>query len=85
MAKLQNYNGRYCEWDFEYAFISFLENEGWHYLPGNSITRNSKRDVLYVDDMEQFLGKKVMLTTYVKVKEDWRNSGSLLKEFGYQE
>lgn len=36
-------------------------------------------------DMEKFLGKKVMLTTYVKVKEDWRNSGSLLKEFGYQE
>ena len=36
-------------------------------------------------DMEKFLGKKVMLTTYVKIKEDWRNSGSLLKEFGYQE
>ena len=36
-------------------------------------------------DMEKFLGKKVMLTTYVKVKEDWRNSGSLLKQFGYEE
>lgn len=34
-------------------------------------------------DMEKFLGKKVFLTTYVKVKEDWRNSISLMKEYGY--
>lgn len=36
-------------------------------------------------DMEKFLGKKVFLTTYVKVKEDWRNSVGLLKEYGYGE
>ncbi len=36
-------------------------------------------------DMEKFLGKKVFLTTYVKVKEDWRNSARLLKEYGYEE
>jgi len=35
-------------------------------------------------DMEKFLGKKVFLTTYVKVKDDWRNSQSLLKELGYE-
>ena len=57
MAKLQNYNGHYCESQYEYAFISFLENEGWHYLAGNSIPRSSKREVLYLDDMEQFLAK----------------------------
>ena len=57
MAKLQNYNGHYCESQYEYAFISFLENEGWHYLAGNSIPRSSKREVLYLDDMEQFLTK----------------------------
>ena len=57
MAKLQNNNGHYCESQFEYAFISFLENEGWHYLAGNSIPRSSKREVLYLDDMEQFLTK----------------------------
>ena len=34
-------------------------------------------------DMEKFLGKKVFLTTYVKVKEDWRNSKYLLKQHGY--
>lgn len=36
-------------------------------------------------DMEKFLGRKVFLTTYVKVKDDWRNSASLLKELGYSE
>ncbi len=36
-------------------------------------------------DMEKFLGCKVFLTTYVKVKEDWRNSAGLIKEYGYSE
>ncbi len=36
-------------------------------------------------EMEKFLGRKVFLTTYVKVKEDWRNSAFLLKEHGYSE
>ena len=36
-------------------------------------------------DMEKFLGKKVFLTTYVRVEEDWRNSARLLKEHGYGE
>ena len=57
MAKLKNYNGHYCESQYEYAFISFLENEGWRYLAGNNIPRSSKREVLYLDDMEQFLTK----------------------------
>lgn len=57
MANLQNYNGRYCESEFESAFISFLEDEGWNYLPGSSIVRDSKTAVLYADDMEQFLSK----------------------------
>lgn len=57
MTKLQNYNGRYCEQEFEDAFLSFLEDEGWHYLAGNSMPRSSKREVLYLDDMEQFLSK----------------------------
>lgn len=36
-------------------------------------------------DMEKFLGRKVFLTTYVKVKEDWRNRPGLIKEFGYED
>lgn len=34
-------------------------------------------------DMEKLLDAKVFLTTYVKVKEDWRNRPNLLKDFGY--
>lgn len=35
-------------------------------------------------DMEKFLGKKVFLTTYVKVEEDWRNSARLIKSHGFE-
>ena len=34
-------------------------------------------------DMEKFLDAKVFLTTYVKVKENWRDSESLVREYGY--
>lgn len=37
------------------------------------------------EEMEKFLDKKVFLTTYVKVEEDWRNSSRLIKEHGYDE
>lgn len=36
-------------------------------------------------DMEKFLGAKVFLTTYVKVKEDWRDRPSLIQELGYED
>ncbi len=36
-------------------------------------------------DMEKFLGGKVFLTVYVKVKEGWRDKPNLLKEYGYGE
>ncbi len=36
-------------------------------------------------DMEKFLGAKVFLTTYVKVKEDWRDRPGLIKEYGYED
>lgn len=55
MAKLKNFNGRYCESDYENAFLSFLEREGWQYLSGGSMPRDSQRQVLYTDDLEQFL------------------------------
>lgn len=34
-------------------------------------------------DMEKFLGAKVFLTTYVKVKEGWRDRPAQLADFGY--
>ena len=36
-------------------------------------------------DMEKFLGAKVFLATYVKVKEDWRDRPNMLKEYGYED
>lgn len=69
MAKLNEYNGRYCESEFENAFISFLEDEGWDYLPGSSIVRDSKTAVLYEDDLEQFLSKTNSDLTAEEVRE----------------
>ena len=36
-------------------------------------------------DMEKFLGCKVFLTGYVKVKEGWRNNQYQMRNFGYEE
>ena len=55
MAQLKEYNGHYCESDYEYAFVSFLENEGWDYLSGNAMSRPDRREVLLNDDLEKFL------------------------------
>ena len=35
------------------------------------------------EDAERFLGTKVNLQCWVKVKEDWRNREGLIKNFGY--
>ncbi len=35
-------------------------------------------------DIEKFLGKKVYLELYVKVKENWRNNPNMLTRLGYQ-
>ena len=57
MAKLKKYNGHYCESEYEYAFIGFLEAEGWNYISGNHINRISKRDVLIADDFKKFIAE----------------------------
>ncbi len=57
MAKLKNINGHFVESDFENALISFLEQEGWHYLYGDSIPRMNRKEVLYMDDLVLFLKK----------------------------
>ena len=36
-------------------------------------------------DMEQFLDTKVFLQTWVKVKENWRDSDTLLRNFGFRD
>lgn len=55
MPKLQSYNGRFCESEYENAFLAFLCEEGWEYLAGSNMERPSRREVLYADDLEQFL------------------------------
>ena len=36
-------------------------------------------------DCEKFMGTKIFLTTWVKVKENWRDSDFLVRNFGYRE
>lgn len=57
MAKLKEYYGHYCESEYEYAFIGFLEQEGWKYVSGNNMSRTTKRDVLFDEDLKTFLTK----------------------------
>lgn len=55
MAKLKEYNGHYCESEYEYAFIAFLESAGWNYSLGTNIARKTKRDVLIAADFSEFI------------------------------
>ena len=45
----------------------------------------TKLGALAREDMEDFLGTKVNLQTWVKVKESWRDSLAQLRNFGYTE
>jgi len=35
------------------------------------------------EDIEKFMGAKVFLQTWVKVKENWRDSNTMIRNFGY--
>jgi GTP-binding protein Era len=37
------------------------------------------------EDIESLLGNKVFLDLWVKVKPDWRNKDSMLRQFGYKD
>lgn len=54
-SHLKTVNGRFVESDFEEALISLMEHEGWTYLYGPNIPRQSPREVLYMDDLLEFL------------------------------
>ena len=36
-------------------------------------------------DAEHFMGAKVYLESWVKVKENWRDNMNLIKHFGYRD
>ena len=55
MGKLKEFNGIYCESDYEYTFIELLKREGWKYLSGKALKRLKKTDVLITDDFIEFI------------------------------
>ena len=69
MARLKEYNGHYCESEYEYAFIGFLEAEDWNYSAGNDISRVTKRDVLIADDFKKFIAKTNPILTEDEVTQ----------------
>ncbi len=52
---LKNYNGRFCEQDFENALIGLFEESGWTYTFGDDIPRSSGTDVLITEDIYHFI------------------------------
>ncbi len=44
-----------------------------------------KISTLAREDMERFMGTKVFLQTWVKVKENWRDNLNLVHSFGYRD
>jgi GTP-binding protein Era len=62
----------YCEKDSHKGII--IGKQGAMLKKIGSMARN---------DVEKFLGTKVFLELWVKVKSDWRNSNAMLKTLGY--
>ncbi len=57
MATLKEYKGHYCESEYEYAFLGFLEKENWLYMSGKDIDRERLDDVLISKDLKDFISK----------------------------
>ena len=56
MARLKDYNGRYCESEYEAAFVAMLDKVGWTYTAGNQISR-TLGEVLLEDDFKEAVSK----------------------------
>ncbi len=44
-----------------------------------------KISTLAREDMEKFMGTKIFLQTWVKVKENWRDNVNFIHSVGYRE
>lgn len=84
MARLKEYNGHYCESEYEYAFIGFLEAEGWKYTSGNKLSRVTKRDVLIEDDFKKFIADGNLDLTEDEVTQIYDTGDVLMMEMLYQ-
>lgn len=69
MDKLKEFNGIYCESDYEYAFIELLKREGWKYLSGKAVKRLKKTDILIVDDFVEFISSTNKTLTYDEIQQ----------------
>lgn len=92
MSKLQEYNGHYCESEYEYAFIQLLEAEDWNYISGKQINRESKRDVLIADDFKKFISASspeltedevVKIFDYIRLVGSESDFSTLHKVYGW--
>lgn len=55
MANEKNYQGYYCEYEFEATFIEKLVEAGWTYMSGKAMNSVSREEVIYADDLITFL------------------------------
>ncbi len=55
MSNLKQFNGRFCEYDFENVFIKYLEDAGWTYQAGDDIARSKLDETLNLEDLKSFL------------------------------
>lgn len=68
-----------------YATIYMSRNSQKNIVIGKKGSAIKKLGIESRQDIEKFLGKKVYLELFVKVRENWRNDDKFLKSFGYQE
>lgn len=69
MGKLKEFNGIYCESDYEYTFIELLKREGWKYLSGKALKRSKKTDVLIFADFVEFISSTNKILTDEEIKQ----------------
>ena len=69
MGKLKEFNGIYCESDYEYTFIELLKREGWKYLSGKALKRLKKTDVLISADFVEFISSTNKILTNDEIKQ----------------
>lgn len=69
MGKLKEFNGIYCESDYEYTFIELLKREGWKYLSGKALKRSKKTDVLISSDFVEFISSTNKNLTDEEIKQ----------------
>lgn len=82
----------------EVSILSFKEDDGIIRIEGEIIVERKTQKMIIIGkggagiknigtqarkDLEDFFQKKIFLNLFVKVREDWRNKGTQLRNFGY--